>query len=170
MLGSQSGDTTSALCAQNTFSRAPLAFLQTLAYADDRREPGLERSLRLLQNSLIGFMKVLAAFAMSDNDPAAPDRSQHGRGNLPGIGSLAEPKQVLPADFNRSPARRFDRCRQIYIRRADHNLRVGRIRNQRGEGFEKGRSLTRRLVHLPIAGQNAFAHTMFRITVRKGGS
>ena len=125
---------------QDLFGLPRFTLLQALADADDGSQPGFDRGRGLLENRLVGFAEILAAFAMADDHPAASGGNQHGRGNLAGIGAFLEPEQVLRTDADVRAARSVDRRGDIHERGADYDFRMGFLSqslHQRGQIVQK---------------------------------
>ena len=90
------------LAAQDIVGESGFAFFEDFSNADDGNESGFEGGFKFEVDGVIGFAEVLAPFAVPDDHPTAPHRSQHRCGDFPGIGAFVQPENILRSDLDRA--------------------------------------------------------------------
>ena len=157
LFGGQAGEGGAHLPAHERIGETGLVLLQVLAHADDRLQPVPQGDLELLVDHLVGLGEELPPLGVADDDVLDPAR-QHRCRDLAGVGAALGPMQVLGADAHRDVPQRLDDGRQGDERRAHDRFHL-RVRcDLRVQRLHELHCLCRRLVHLPVAGQNWFTH------------
>ncbi len=119
------------LPSQHIVRKTGFAFFEHLAHATDRREMGFQRGFQPQVHRVVGFAKVLPPLRMSDDDVGHTQRQQHRCRGFTRESSLRLPVRVLTANRHLRALRRFQRNRQVNVRRANHDLVARVAGNQR---------------------------------------
>src|ERR1039457_2780594 len=113
-----------------------------------------------LQLGLVGFFKILAPLAVSNQHVRATRRLDHRPGNLAREGAVLGPIQVLRADADGRALRGGNGRGAIRVGGTDHDLAMLRLLNQRPELLKKRGSFGGCLVHLPIPRHDWLSHVI----------
>jgi len=84
----------------NLLGAAGFPLGQLLSEAGDHLEPFCERKADLLADELVGLAEDVASFGVAEDDPLAAEVLDHGGGDLPGEGALANLVAVLGRNSN----------------------------------------------------------------------
>ncbi len=134
--------------------------LQPLAHANDRREAGFKRSLRLFQHVRILLVKVLTAFAMADQGPGSARGVEHLAGDFSRESPLFGPIEILAADAHVCSARGCNRSGNRDADGEDDNVTVIGIAQEGKETVEEASGLLGGFVHLPIGRHYGPSHRL----------
>src|SRR5713101_2345276 len=97
---------------------------------------------------------------MPDEDVAAAGLSQHPGRDFPGERAFFFPEEVLPGDSNPGTACRLNGGRYRGEGWRDNDVAVFGVSYERCKRGEEGARLRLRLIHLPIAGNDAAPHKL----------
>src|SRR5581483_9313771 len=132
LLFGETGYAGGELANENVGRVSRFVIFEALSHADDGRQAGVERSLCFLEHVRIGFVEVLAALAMADENPSGSGGAKHLARNLTGEGAFFAPIEVLASNVDRSVANGADGS---WDRDADGKNHDFALRHATGERF-----------------------------------
>ena len=135
---------------------------QCLAYAQNHLQPAVESGTHPLGDRFIGLAKILPALAVTDDDILHTQLLEHRCGDFSGKGSALCPVAVLGADLYIGSLGQCQRCLQIGVRRAQHDLTI-RVLYQRQQFGDECLCLGTVFVHFPVAGDDRTAFCFVHI-------
>ena len=116
-----------------------------------------QRCLGTLVNAFIRLAEIGAAFAMANNGVLYTQGQKHLGRDLPRIGALLLPMDILAAQLNIGAFDQLTDNREIYKRRAYHNITCG-IPHKRHKGHDQSLGLIRGHIHFPVTGNDRLSH------------
>ena len=126
-----------------------------------------EGGLELEVDGGVGLVEVLAALAVADKDVGDADSLEHEGRGFAGVGALVEPVHVLRGDMEVAAAASTTAGSEVGA--GQRTTSACWWRRQREEGFDEGDRFGGGLVHLPVGGDEFFAH-VGRVSIsREGG-
>ena len=93
-----------------------------LADADDRGQAGGDGGFGLGLDQGVGLVVILAALGMAEDDPGGAGVSQHGGGDVAGMGTLVVDMAVLAADGDRRSGQQRGDGGDLGERRANQQI------------------------------------------------
>lgn len=156
------GDTCEAateLCFQDFLLTTCIALFQGLADAEDGAQAAGQRGEDFFVNEGIGLPENLAAFAVAENHIAHKKLAQHGGADFSGEGTGHLEIHVLraEADFLRA-AEEFGKLRNSGEGRSYDDFHTVDLIHMAAEILKVADGLSYGHVHLPVGGDNFFAH------------
>ena len=159
----EAGQRAANLRGDDGVGAATLALLERFADADDRRETGDQRRLRLGVDDRVGLAEERAAFGVAEDHILAAQINEHRRGHFAGEGAARLVVHVLAAEGDARgafAAGEMERRRHRFHVEgggAEHEFDTACLahagRHRRGE-FPGLRAIE---VHLPVAGDDLLA-------------
>jgi len=135
-----------------------LALVQMLAHADDRHQGMSKSRLQLEIDGGVGLVEVLAALRVPDQHVRRSYGGHHDGRGLAGIGSVVEPVHILSADEDGLVASGIHNGRKAWHRREESDFDGCVVLDERKKLGKEGRGFGRSLIHLPVCGDQEFAH------------
>src|SRR5258708_30155563 len=139
-------------------SESGFALLQHVSHADDWYQSSGESGLELAVNRVIGPAEILEAFGVADDDMGATHGFQHRCGNFSGERAFFFPEHILRAHADGAAADGFRHGGEADKGRAEDDLIACVLPDHGKKRRDKGAGLLRRLVHLPVGGDQFFSH------------
>ena len=136
---------------------AVLAFVLELAHANDRNQAGGNGCAHALVHGLIGFAKVLAAFAVANHHIFYAAGLEHIRAQLASVSAAGGKVHVLRAKMNVAASRSFLHSGKIRSGHAHHHVAIS-VLYALGQRAYQLAGLFGGLVHFPVTGNNGLTH------------
>jgi peptidoglycan hydrolase-like protein with peptidoglycan-binding domain len=159
LLGGNASEAATELGSEDFGFATGIALFECFADTNDRLEAASEGGENFFVNQRIGLAKNLAALAMAEDHKADEKLAQHGRTDLAREGARHFVIHVLgtEADFLGST----EEFRKLGNRReggGDHDFHAVHIFDMGAEALEVADRFGNGHVHLPVGGDNFFAH------------
>ena len=156
--GGDAGEGAGDLRLEHLFGFAGFALGENFADADDGNDAVLERGVQLLVDDFVGLGEVLAALGVADERVGSADGDELADGGFAGVGAFFGEVDVLAADGDVRALGGFNHRGQQDGRWEEGDLVAGVAGDERQKCIDKGLGFGRRLVHLPIGGDQSFTH------------
>ena len=145
---------------QHFFNAAAVALFQRFTDTEDRVQTRFEGGVHLGVHDLVGLAKDGATLAVTEDDVAHATFFEHESAGLTGVGTARVLAHVLSAQFHHLGATALNEgLRQGEGHKGRHHDHLQRalLWNQTEKGTEELVRLSRRIVHLPVGGNDRFA-------------